>query len=134
MSFIKLLPNRTKQTGEYTGDKIRVGFPVIKNTQYMSIYIGKDISRKFGFTKNDRVALLVDRYNPYIWYLEKDKAGWKLSEAGKSFKIVVKWEREKPKNWETGTKFVNSIIEAVPETSNIGIKITFPGLTEEHEK
>lgn len=107
MPFIEVRPHAMRFDIGYLGDKVRVSFPTINNTQQMIMYIGKDIAKKYGYNKGDRVILLIDEDNPFIWQVKKDNAGFKLGAQSKHLKLQISWsKRVIPKGWK-GTRFVN---------------------------
>lgn len=107
MPFIEVRPHTVRFETGYLGDKVRVSFPIVNNTQQMIMYLGKDIAKKYGYNKGDRVILLIDEINPFVWQLKKDNTGFKLGAQSKHLKLQVAWgKREMPKGWN-GTRFVN---------------------------
>lgn len=92
MTYIDLRPKRLRGTSDiYLKDKVRVCFPIIQNNQYLQLYIGPDVARKFGLKKGDRVILQVDEFNNFIWRIKKDPAGFKLGDISGNLVVRVLW-------------------------------------------
>lgn len=124
MPFIEIRPQSMRFETGYLGNRVRVGFPVINNTQQMIMYIGKDIAKKYGYNKGDRVILLVDENNPFIWQIRKDNGGFKLGAQSQHLKLQIGWgKREIPKGWKV-TRFVTE------ELVGGNMQIRFPQSTE----
>lgn len=127
MSFITLRPSLTKATG-YLGDKVRIAFPTViskknhEELKRMVMYIGKDVAKKFGFTKDDRVLIQVDEDNRLIWHIVKDDSGWKLIEAGSTLTLQISWKfNDVVKDWGKDFKYVNvSLVDGK-------MQLTLPG-------
>lgn len=120
MTFTEIRPHAIRFDSGYLGDKVRVSFPIISNNQQMIMFIGKDIAKKYGYNKGDRVILLVRDDNPFVWQLKKDTGGFKLGTQSKHLKLQISWGgREIPKE-RKGTRFVS--IEQVD--GNMQIKLS----------
>jgi hypothetical protein len=124
MSFIVIKPNTMRFEPEYLGDKVRVKFPKTNKSQQMIMHIGNEVAKRYGYSKGDRVVLLVDEDNPFIWQIRKDKEGYKLGIQGKHLKLQTAWgKRDKPANWNN-FKFVNI------EQRDGNMQINFPSARE----
>lgn len=105
MGFKTIKPSATRLDSDYSGNKVRVGFPVINKLQQLLIYIGKDAAKNFALQKGDRVVLLVDEESE-IWQIQKDPEGYKLGQVNTNLKLQITWKYPVPKNLNKSMQFV----------------------------
>jgi hypothetical protein len=97
MSFIILRPRMTRQHSDvYTGDKVRISFPMNKGmkVRQLLIVIGQDVAKQYGLNPKDKAVLGVGIENPLIWQLIKvvnDPRAWTLVKVGKSIRFQMPW-------------------------------------------
>jgi hypothetical protein len=107
MAFKVIKPSYTRENSGYLGDKVRVSFPLINKIPQLLIFIGKDVAKKFGFQKGDRVILLVDD-EKCIWQIKKDEEGYKLGEINTNLKLQITWKQTIPKHFNKTLRIVDT--------------------------
>jgi bifunctional DNA-binding transcriptional regulator/antitoxin component of YhaV-PrlF toxin-antitoxin module len=107
MGFKVIKPSTARLDSNYLGDKVRIGFPVVNKIPQLLMYIGKDIAKKFGLQKGDRVILLVDEERD-IWQIKKDIEGYKLGQVNTNLKLQITWKSDIPKNLSQSMQFVST--------------------------
>jgi hypothetical protein len=110
MSTKLILPKLFKpDQGVNNDDKVRIGFQNIGylNSLCCVFYIGKNVGKKLGFSKNDRFGLEIDEFNPKIWRLIKHPKGWKIGLRGTIFRLQVSWLDTVPKGYSSSLTYVH---------------------------
>lgn len=79
MAFIQVRPQRQLAHDGYTGNKVRVTFPIIGKRPNLVLYLGKDVCRSLGWKENDKLEMYVDDAQPLMWFFRKGPIGWKIT-------------------------------------------------------
>lgn len=106
MTFRFIKPIRRRS--ENLEDKVRILFMIKGDDTYIRIYLGTQISKKFGLYKGNRVVLLADP-DILLLQIKKDDTGYKIGQLGKQLCIQALWPYDNH-NVGTGLRFVNPSI------------------------
>jgi len=111
MSFVEVKKQREYMRAN-TANIVRVSFHQHGNKKTgqikgynMHLYLGKDIAKRVGIEKGDRIKFYTEESNPKIWFIRKaaDHRGYSVVDSQQAngtwtnaFRIVMKWNAFEP--------------------------------------
>jgi hypothetical protein len=114
MAFVELKSTRPKTTISYTGDKVKLNFPIIRGKVCMMLHIGKDIVNQLGYKHQDKIRIFIDDQDNNLWWIKKDEkneSGWALIDVyhnaktmNKLYKLQKTWNHEIPELFKNNKK------------------------------
>lgn len=108
--YNEITPAISRLSNEYLGDKVKISFPLLqKKILQLNMAIGKDVARKVGFRKGDKVSIYISKHKPNMWLVKKtgSEKGYTLTEIpGDTLKIQLTWKEGVPKGYDNHRRFV----------------------------
>lgn len=133
MSFVSIKPSTIRTNPVSMIDKIRIGFPKMKDGVKLSLCFGEMVARQLGIIDRDRIDVAAHEFSDSVFLIRKDSTGWTASDINKGkssrlYRVLVRWDKEIPECMRDSYKICGY------DMFSGGIRVFLPDATEEDKR